>query len=431
MTNESNVPTSADGVKTATATDTNELRRQVEQTINQTPVTDLHTHLYAPQFRELNLWGIDELLNYHYLIAELFRFSSVAPAEFWRLDKTRQADLIWQTLFVENTPLSEAARGVVAVLSALGLNPRATDLSEAREFFSSQQPDVYLEKVLEIARVSDVVMTNDPLDEIEMRTWNNEVPLDRRFHAALRLDRLLNGWNEAAIGIASQGYEVHTIIDEDTISEIRRFLADWIGRMKPLYLGVSLPDDFAYPEESPRGRLLREAVLPACREYNISLALMIGVRRKVNPALNLAGDGVGRADVGVLSKICEENPHIRFLATFLSRENQHELCVAARKFSNLMPFGCWWFLNNTSIISEITRERFEMLGTSFVPQHSDARVLDQLIYKWNHSRRVIADALFDSYAALWRDGWRVTRREIERDAQKLFSGNFRQWVGMD
>jgi hypothetical protein len=88
-------------------------------------------------------------------------------------------------------------------------------------------------------------------------------------------------------------------------------------------------------------------------------------------------------------------------------------------------------LNNTSIISEITRERFEMLGTSFIPQHSDARILDQLIYKWNHSRLLIADALFESYAALWREGRRVTRSEIERDAEKLFSGNFRGWVGME
>jgi hypothetical protein len=27
-----------------------------------------------------------------------------------------------------------------------------------------------------------------------------------------------------------------------------------------------------------------------------------------------------------------------------------------------MPFGCWWFLNNPSLVEEITRERIEMLG---------------------------------------------------------------------
>jgi hypothetical protein len=121
---------------------------------------------------------------------------------------------------------------------------------------------------------------------------------------------------------------------------------------------------------------------------------------------------------------------VRFLVTMLSRENQHELCVLSRKFSNLMPFGCWWFLNNPSIVSEITRERIELLGPSFIPQHSDARVLDQLIYKWGHSRQTITDALAESYGRLLSDGRAVTQAEIERDVAKMFSGNFRDWVGL-
>lgn len=428
--NESENRTKAGGSGDSVAPDIQALRQQVNEIISTTPVIDLHTHLFAPQFGELSLSGIDELLNYHYLIAELFRYSTIAPVEFWRMEKQAQSDLIWRTLFVENTPLSEATRGVTAVLSALGLNTRAIDLNEARDFFRSQKPENYLEKVLSISHVSDIVMTNDPLDETEIKVWNNgDEKLDSRFHAALRLDRLLNGWTEAVPLINKQRFQVSANLDESVISETRRFLDDWIAKMKPLYLGVSLPDDFIYPEESVRGKLIKEVVLPTCRTHDLSFALMIGVRRRVNPALKLAGDGLGRADVSSLERICTENPDVKFLATFLSRENQHELCVTSRKFANLMPFGCWWFLNNGSIIAEITRERFEMLGTSFIPQHSDARILDQLIYKWQHSRRVIADALFESYAALWDDGRRVSRAEIERDAAKLLSGNFRNWVG--
>lgn len=413
------------------AQDIHELRRQVDEVIAATPVVDLHSHLFPSQFGDLSLFGIDELLNYHYLIAELFRYSSTTPAEFWRMEKVEQANLIWRTLFVENTPLSEATRGVINVLSTLGLNTQAADLSEAREFFSEQTPEKYLERVLKLARVSDIVMTNDPLDEAEIKVWNREKAIDPRFHAALRLDRILNNWTDAAPLIAKHGYQVSADLDEGSLAETRRFLDDWIARMNPLYLGVSLPDDFAYPADSYRGKLLEKVVLPTCRAHGLSLALMVGVRRRVNPALKLAGDGLGRADVSAVTRICVENPDVKFLVTFLSRENQHELCVAARKFSNLMPFGCWWFLNNTSIIAEITRERFEMLGTSFIPQHSDARILDQLIYKWGHSRRAIADALFESYTALWHDGRRVTRADIKRDVTKLFSGNFRGWVGLE
>jgi hypothetical protein len=112
----------------------------------------------------------------------------------------------------------------------------------------------------------------------------------------------------------------------------------------------------------------------------------------------------------------------------LSRENQHDLCVAARKFPNLMPFGCWWFLNNPSIVSEITRERLEMLGTSFIPQHSDARILEQLLYKWPHARRVVADALADQYVGLIENGRPVTIAEVRRDVRRLFADNFLQWT---
>ncbi len=132
-------------------------------------------------------------------------------------------------------------------------------------------------------------------------------------------------------------------------------------------------------------------VLPTARAHALPFALMVGVRRGINPALRAAGDGLGRADVSAVGRLCAGNPGVRFLSTFLSRENQHELCVSARKFRNLMPFGCWWFLNNPSIMKEMTTERIELLGTSFIPQHSDARVLEQLVYKWKHSRRCVAD----------------------------------------
>src|SRR5579872_2677973 len=196
----------------------------------------------------------------------------------------------------------------------------------------------------------------------------------------------------------------------------------------PGYMAVSLPDTFMFPEDSVRGRLLAEAVLPACREFGIPLSLMIGVRYQVNPALRLAGDAVGRADLRALEHLAVGYPENRFLVSVLSRENQHELCVYARKFANLMPFGCWWFLNNPSMVEEITRERLEMLGTSFIPQHSDARVLEQVIYKWRNTRRTLAPILAGTYRALTEDGRPVTRAEIRRDVERMFRTNYERFV---
>ncbi|MFP4172015.1 MAG: hypothetical protein ACLFV4_03795, partial [Candidatus Hydrogenedentota bacterium] len=53
-----------------TAANAGELRDAVTRIVNEQPVTDIHTHLYAPVFGDLLLWGIDELLTYHHLIAE-------------------------------------------------------------------------------------------------------------------------------------------------------------------------------------------------------------------------------------------------------------------------------------------------------------------------------------------------------------------------
>lgn len=411
-------------------TDKEELRRQVSEVVGVAPVFDMHTHLFAPEFGRLGLSGIDELLTYHYLVAEMFRSAEASYDDFWRISKTEQADLVWRTLFVENTPVSEAARGVVTVLDAFGLDTAAADLTEAREFFRAQDAAAHLGRVLELAGVGDVVMTNDPFDEQEARVWEGGGAADVRFHAALRLDGLLNDWERTAGTLNARGYDVDKGVAGKTAAEVRRFLDVWIERMRPLYMAVSLPDDFDYPAEDARDHIIREVVLPTARAHRLSFALMVGVRRGVNPALRGAGDGLGRAQVSAVERLCAENPDVRFLSTFLSRENQHELCVSARKFSNLMPFGCWWFLNNPSIIKEITRERLELLGASFIAQHSDARVLEQLVYKWRHSRRVVAEALTESYARLLESGRAVTRAEIERDAARLFDGNFRAWVGL-
>ncbi len=401
----------------------------VEEELNATQIIDIHTHLFKPSLGAVGLWGIDELVTYHYLEAELFRSNDMAPEKYWELSKREQADLIWRTLFVENAPISEATRGVIAVLKALDLPTESLDLSEARKFCASQTLDAHITKVFRLAGISEAVMTNDPLDPAEAPLWKNSAP-HKLFHGVLRLDRVLEKWADHWQKLQADGYKVEENLTSATFSEVRRFLADWYKVMQPVYMAVSLTDDFVYPENSVRATLLREAVLPACREFNIPLSLMIGVRRQVNPAIRLAGDGVGKADLRALENLCREFPQNRFLVSLLSRENQHELCVYARKFANMMPFGCWWFLNNPSIVEEITRERLEMLGTSFIPQHSDARVLEQVIYKWRNTRRTMAPILANSYGLLVEDGRPVTREQIRQDLDRMFRKNFQKFCGI-
>ena len=400
------------------------MRQRVRRVVDETPVLDMHTHLYPPTFGPLLLWNVDELLTYHYLVAEVYRVAPLPYERFWAMSKTEQADHIWKHLFVLRSPVSEACRGILTVLQALGLDTDKRNLSAARKYFKSTTVEKYVDTVLSIANVKTAVMTNDPFDDLERPSWLERRKFDGRFQAVLRIDPLLRGWDKAVPRLREWGYDVRGDLAAHDIEEVKRFLRDWIDRLKPRYMAVSLPPSFAYPEESPRARIIEHCIMPVGREANIPFAVMIGARLAVNPDLRLAGDGVGRADVTAVDALCQQFPQNRFLVTMLSRENQHELCVSTRKHPNLMLFGCWWFLNNPTIIRDMTSQRIEMLGLSFVPQHSDARVLDQLIYKWAHSRAIIADVLADKYADLIRTGWQVSEPEIRRDVTNLLADNF-------
>ncbi|HUS92925.1 MAG TPA: glucuronate isomerase [Phycisphaerae bacterium] len=409
----------------------------VRRAVAETTITDIHTHLFPPSHGEMLLWGVDELLTYHYLVAELFTVAprELTPAKFWQLGKAEQADLVWEHVFLRHGALSEAARGAVTALNTLGLDVAGRDLGGIRKWFAEQNVEDYLARVFETAGLDYAVMTNDPFKAEEVEHWDANRPLGDLLKPALRIDSLLVNWPAAAVVMKAAGYETAPQLQADSFDEARsfkearRFLADWAKRMKPVYLAMSLPPDFHYPcDEQLYGRAYRNVVLPAAKELGLPIAMMIGVRKQVNPALRDGGDAVGVADVTAVQELCAGNGDVKFLVTMLSRVNQHELCVCARKFGNLHLFGCWWFCNDPSIIDEMTRMRLELLGATFTANHSDARVLDQLLYKWPHTRAVVADAVADKYRLLFEAGWRPTEDEVKRDVRNLFGGAFEEFL---
>ncbi len=287
----------------------------------------------------------------------------------------------------------------------------------------------------------------------------------------MRVDPLLAGDKKTIeAALVASGYE-------NTLEATRQYLHDWCDTMKPEYMMASTPHDFVLKEtngslagiinksvnaesmKSPfafvdviarnadcnqncepgedatasvineSSDFLGEVLMKVCEERDLPIALKIGAHRGVNPALQQAGDGVvAFADASVLSRMCTRFPKVRFLATFLSKNNQHEACVLASKFRNLHIYGCWWFCNNPSMIEEITKMRVEMLGTAFTAQHSDSRVIDQLIYKWAHSRCVIANVLVTEYAKLSQSGWQISRQNIRDDVNRLFGGSYEDFM---
>ena len=140
--------------------------------------------------------GIDELLTYHYLVSEYLQCGSRCSAqEFFALGKEEQAWRIWKALFVDRPPLSEAARGVITVLNAMGMEGlvKAGDLDGIRARMAGRSREEAEEEAFERAGVKYAVMTNVVFSENEVEHLRPMKGRDKRYKAALRVDPLLSG----------------------------------------------------------------------------------------------------------------------------------------------------------------------------------------------------------------------------------------------
>ena len=117
---------------------------------------------------------------------------------------------------------------------------------------AEQDPDRYIDRVMELANIEAITMTNAVFDDNERRRWleGGAAMHDPRFRAVLRIDPMLRDWPAAARKLAEWGYATGSALDDATVAEARRFLSDWIDRMRAVYLAVSLPPGFRYPAGS-------------------------------------------------------------------------------------------------------------------------------------------------------------------------------------
>ena len=180
----------------------------VRRAVAEVTVTDIHTHLFPPSHGELMAWGVDDLLTYHYLVAELFTVvgRDLSLEAFWKLPKRRRADLVWEHVFLRHGALSEAARGVVTTLNTLGLDIPGRDLGGIRKWFDSQTKEQYLQRVFDLTGLDYAVMTNDPFRPEEVRHWDANKLCGDRLKTALRIDTMILNWREAAQTMKASGY---------------------------------------------------------------------------------------------------------------------------------------------------------------------------------------------------------------------------------
>ena len=290
-------------------------------------------------------------------------------------------------------------------------------LTELREgvIFCEMCHNLSDQAILNKSKISNLVMTNNPFDLeewklFEKNDWNSDIYL-----ASLRLDDILLEPNKC-VQIAKN--KIQDNLNERDL--IIKYLDAVYEQSNPVYAAISLNKD-------QLSTLIENKIFSYILEWlklkKLPLSLLLGVKRQVNKEFLLAGDGIDRIDLSYLSKLCNKYPKNKFLCSCLSLNDQHELTVIGRKHSNMRIFGFWWFMNQPTLIEMIMNLRIELLGFNFIPQHSDARVTDQLIYKWSHFKVILNKILFSHYNELILRGFKMSEEKIITDVDKLLSKN--------
>ena len=140
--------------------------------------------------------------------------------------------------------------------------------------------DEHIDRVMELAGVSRITMTNAVFDDNERLRWleESDVGDDPRFAGVLRFDPLLRDWPAAPQKLRDWGYESTPELDDQSIEAARSSCA--IGSIASRRVLRGQPAAGLPLRRAGRpvdtAVVLRQVVLPVLAEPGLPFAMMIG-----------------------------------------------------------------------------------------------------------------------------------------------------------
>jgi hypothetical protein len=328
------------------------------------------------------------------------RLRALAPAEL--------ADLVWRRLFLDRQPLSEATRIILTTLGLFGIDLSSRNLREVREQFDAIPLAERWERALRLANLETVLVSADV-----SATKREDGPVNRRsgFPLALSLSRLFREWREAAKKLRRLGFDVKSKIDNFSAMELRRFLAGEVECRKPVALSLDWPEEGEL-DGGDAVRLIREAVLPLCREGNLAFLLAPGPGGLRPPAF------------------WAEVSDIRFLVFSGGRGDDWIPAPGMARARNVLPCGPDRPLSHPAGLAGFFASHLETFGSDFHACHSGAVLPEELAGSWAHLRWTLGKALLHRYEEVWRTGWRFSESEIGEDVKAILGGNAMAFLGL-
>ena len=399
--------------------------------------TDIHTHLYwrtKSKGRNLARIGPDDAVDYHYVYGEVNSTLGLSDAEakaLWARPQRERVDWLVEQSFCGRLPLSEGTLGLLTMAKGHGIDTSSGNfkkiLSEWRELYADTSEQGYLDRIFSRSEVERVVMTNSPFvaEERELLLDDAELEaLDKRFLPALRLDEFIHKRDEIGEACEECGFPEAAGDPSElkTQAAMRDFTLFWLERLPGVcYAAVSLSDKTDFEDRDSVEMLVLEKVLiPVCRERGIPVVLMPFVERQIRPSYANAGDVVKKGDINGLVDFMARHLDTFFMVTPLDANDNYNLSFAARALGNFEVWGHWWCNLNPSLIGEQLRLRLENNGYCHFGINSDARILDQLLYKFTHYWRVMTKVLVDRCMDInQQSGWPITVDQIRNSIRTL------------
>jgi hypothetical protein len=402
---------------------------------------DLHVHT-MPQIcgPGLYLRGPDNLFDYHYAYGEVMSLNNMRTADadaFWAMSQDARVDQIGETLFgSEVLPLSEASMGILTAAKALGLPTESGDikllLREWRKMYNDMGDIAYGNHVFELSGITNVISTQSIfvkneldvyLDDAKMAQW------DPRYWCGLRFDEFMHQPKILAdrcdrMGFPKAAGELEKLTTQEAARALLRF---WVKRLPDVkYIAVSLPGKMDFKDDKSRIMLtLTKVLIPICKELGLPLFLMPFVRRQINSNYRNAGDIVERGDINGLIDFVAQHPDVLFCITPMHDIDNFDLAFATRALGNVRLWGHWWGNLNPVLIEKQMRLRLEMVGFAQYGVNSDARIDDQLLFKWPHYMAILKKVIVERSLQIQATGWPVTEESMMASIKKLHD-----WQGL-
>ncbi len=376
------------------------LRNGVRDAMRKSGALDVWTNLSASFELDEAARGVEALIADQAELHDLARAAGVPLPE----ERDVRCDVLFQALFVEQMPLSDAAQRTLLTLERLGMPLGMRDLDTLREQLREISSEERIARVLDLAKLRGIACTLDPFapnaaEELERIQAS---PHADRFLPTLTVMTLQQALAQdtpiSALGCAIErdrhgahvGRIAEVLIQWATVTGARMVRAGW------------------RTADTEQEMLMRYAVLPLCEETRLPLAMALPSDPKEAEAL-----------LAWVEEMLQRSPALRFV---LAAEDEQSAARLLR-----------WKGRNARVFTVLAvphckaKEALAAMGTLAVPYASGARVLEQTIGGWVEARREIAQALYERYLPLIKMGWGVHQAEIETDAAQILGGNWEKF----